>query len=145
MKRAAAQQGFFGLDGIALYAVVALAAALVLSWAGTGLAIWHLEGKAEAADRRAAEALAARAAEEQSRRGFEAASTACSAGVDLLKRRADAVEAMGAKVAAQNRELSKSVQAHVQALLSRPRPAGMDVCQAMLKELDDEIDHRAPR
>lgn len=139
------QAGFFPIEGAALYLVVGLAVALVLTIAGSSAAIWFLDRKLDAANDRAEKAAAALAKEEQSRKGFEAAASACSASVQAMATRARNAEARYNQADGERQGLSKAVQSHIQAVLNRPRPAGMSECEAMKKELDDEIDYRAAR
>lgn len=135
----------FALAGPMLYLVVALGVALALSWAGAGLAVWWLDGKLETANARATKAEAARAAEEQSRKGFQAAAGSCSASVAALERRAASAELAYTRKQGESQALSSAVQAHINALLNRPRPAGLSECDAMRGELDAEVDYRAAR
>ena len=139
------QRGFFGITGVAIYVIIGLSIALALSWAGSGLAIWYLDGKAEKAQEKATAAESARAKEEQSRKGFEAAAGACTASVTALQKRAADAEAAYAKGQGVSQGLSAAVQGHINAMLNRPRPAGLDECGAMKYELAAEIDHRAAR
>lgn len=128
-----------------MYLVIAMAAALVLSWTGAGLATWYLDGKAEAAEGRARAAQAALGAERQARETSNEVARACSASVGALQAAGRAAEERLESQKATSRQLTTSVQAHVQAMLNRPRDPGLDECQAMKKELDDEIDYRARR
>jgi len=125
--------------------VVALGVTIVLSWAGSGLAIAWLNGKVETAQKAEKKAVAALAAEEQSRKGFEAAGLACSASVERLEAEAEKrVLEHQAKLAA-SRKQTAAAESYVDQLLATPRASGLDECQAMKKELDDEIDRRAAR
>ena len=140
MRSRSRQRGF--LSGIAMYVVIALGVALALSWAGAGIGFWFLDGKLEAANERATIATAALAKEEQSRKGFEAAAGACSASVGRLEARASAAEAAFAKRKGESEALTGVVQNHINAMLNRPRPEGLSICESMLKELDAEIEWR---
>jgi hypothetical protein len=139
------QAGFLGLEGAAMYLVISMAVLLAASWAGSGVAIWYLDGKVEAANGRATAAAAAQAKEEQSRKGFQAAGEACSASVELLERTAADAQTEANKRRAESQQLAAAVQGHINAMLNRPRQAGLDECQAIKRELDDEIDYRAGR
>lgn len=144
MRRIALQQGFLGLDGAAMYLVIAMAVLLVSSWAASAGAMWWLNAQAKTARSEATEAKAAQARETQARQGFQAAGAACSASVDAAKTRADAAEAALEAQAAAARSRTARTQTYIQSLLAAQRPAGLDECQAMQKELNDEIDHRHP-
>ena len=100
-------------------------------------------GREGAARKQAAAAESARAKEEQSRKGFQASAEACGASVAAMEARAKTAEAAYAKQKGLSAGLTNAVQAHISALLNQPRPAGLSECDAMKKELDDEIDHRA--
>lgn len=137
------QAGF--IQGPTLYLVIGLATALVLSWAGSGLAIWYLDRQVETARQDAQDARDALAKEQASRKTFEAAAGACSAGVDKLKAEADRKEKEHAASQAKSNQATTLALNTIQKILTAPRPPGMDECQAMKKELDDEIDRRHPR
>jgi len=128
------QQGIFGLEGVQLYAMAGLAAALLVA----GIAIKYLDSKVDAAE-------GARAKEEQSRKGFQTAAEACSESVTKLQAAAKERDALYAKGLAGSRAKTTAAEAQIAALLSERRPAGMSECDAMKKELDDEIDRRAAR
>jgi hypothetical protein len=141
----ARQLGFFGLEGVALYAVIGLAITLAMTLAGSSLAIWYLDGKVQAAEKRTTEAVAARAAEEQSRRGFQAAGAACSASVEALVQAGRERDARHQAELERSRKATQQAQATADAIRTSPRPAGMNECDATRKELDDEVDRRAAR
>jgi len=110
-----------------------------------GIAIKYLDSKVDAANERAAQAEGARAKEEQSRKGFQTAAEACSESVTKLQAAAKERDALYAKGLAGSRAKTTAAEAQIAALLSERRPAGMSECDAMKKELDDEIDRRAAR
>ena len=139
------QRGFFGLTGVAMYAVIGLSIALALSWAASGAAIWYLDGKVDKANEKAQEAAAALGKEEQSRQGFQAAAKSCSDSVADLEARATKAELAYAKGQGRSQALTGEVQGHITALLNRPRPEGLDECQATLRELNEEVAWRAER
>lgn len=142
MKR---QRGIAIPAALVLPIIVALGVTILLSWAGSGLAIAWLNGKVETAQKAEKEALAALAAEEQSRKGFQAAGIACSASVEAMAAEAaKRVAEHEAKLLA-SRKQTAAAESYVDQLLATPRAAGLDECQAMKKELDDEIDRRAAR
>jgi hypothetical protein len=135
------QQGIFGLEGVQLYAMAGLAAALLVA----GIAIKYLDSKVDAANERTAQAQAALGKEEQSRKGFQAAAGECSESVTKLQAAAKERDALYAKGLAGSRAKTTAAEAQIAALLSVRRPEGMSECDAMKKELDDEIDRRAAR
>jgi hypothetical protein len=135
------QRGILGLEGVQLYAMAGLAAALLVA----GIAIKYLDSKVDAANERTAQAQAALGKEEQSRKGFEAAAGACSDSVSRLEREAKAQKAAFALRQEASKAQTASAEAQIAALLSKRRPEGMSECDAMKKELDDEIDRRAAR
>jgi hypothetical protein len=100
-----------------MYLVIAMAVLLVSSWAASAGAMWWLNAQAKTARSEATEAKAAQARETQARQGFQAAGA---------------------------RSRTARTQTYIQSLLAAQRPAGLDECQAMQKELNDEIDHRHP-
>lgn len=133
------------LEGPMLYLMVALGVALAASLAAGGGAAWYLDGKLEKANGRATAAEAARAAEEQSRQGFQAAGAACSASLDKLTTAQAAMEKLwAAQMKASEAKTAKAEQT-VKEILASHRPAGMDECTATRKELDNEVDRRATR
>ena len=133
------------LEGPMLYVMVGLGVALAASWAASGAAIWYLDGKVEKAQGEATEAKAARAKEQQSREGFQAAASACDAGVRGLQADAEAREAAWERRLNGSREETAQAEELVKAIIARQRPAGMDECTAARKELDDEVDRRRPK
>ena len=135
------QQGIFGLEGVQLYAMAGLAAALLVA----GIAIKYLDSKVDAANERAIQTEGARAKEEQSRKEFQVAAAACSESVTKLQAAAKERDALYAKGLAGSRAKTTAAEAQIAALLSGRRPEGMSECDAMKKELDDEIDRRATR
>lgn len=140
------QRGFIlGLQGLAMYLVLGLAIGWGLTIAGSGAAIWYLDSKVEKADKKAQDARDALAKEQASRKTFEAAAGACSAGVDKLKAEADRKEKEHAANQAKSTQTTTIAMNTIQKILTAPRPQGMDECAAMKKELDDEIDRRHPR
>ena len=145
MKARGCQQGFVGLSGVALYAVVALGAALLLSWAGSGVALWWLDAKLEAANKRAQEAGEARASEEQSRNGFQAAAGSCSASVARLAAAGEARDRLWAEQLGRSAAQREKAEGEAALILSGQRKAGEDECAAMKRGLDEEIDSRASR
>jgi len=122
---------------------LAIALALVIS--GSGMALWWMDGKVEAANARATTAVEGRAKEEQSRKGFESAATSCSASVAALKLADEERDKAYQASLAQSRRQTLDMEASLTLLLTAPRPAGLDECQATFKELNDEIDDRHPR
>ena len=121
-----------------------LVALLVAVTAGSGLALWWMDGKVEAANKRTTQAVEDRGKEEQSRKGFQSAATSCGASVVALRlenKKRDAVFQAGL---ARSRRQTADAEAALNTLLSAPRPPGLDECQATFKELDDEIDDRHP-
>lgn len=124
------------------YLLLGMAIALALTVAGAGLAIWYLDGKLERANAALLAEERAHGHEIQARAQWQAQAVSC--GKATLQREKLALAADGAyqKASAENRELSKAVQAHIQAMLSRPRTTGLNECQAMKEELDAEIDRR---
>jgi hypothetical protein len=135
------QRGFLGLVGVQIYVMLALAAALALSWA----AIWYLDGKVDAANENTRKAEGERAKEEQSRLGFQATAASCSAGTaELAKRAADAEKAFKDKKA-ESDKYSHAVAAYITDLLTSQRPAGLDECAATRAHQDAEVDRRAVR
>lgn len=139
----ARQQGF--LQGPAMYAVVGLGAALAISWAAAGIGAWYLTGQADKARAETVKAREALAKEEQSRATFQGAAKACSTGVETMDRLAKEQRQAYEAAASASRKEADGVRAYVNDLLTRPRPAGLDECQATLKELNDEIDRRTTR
>ena len=127
------------------YIVIGLAIALALTIAGSGLAIWFLDRKLEKAEEGRREAVSALAKEEQSRKGFEAVAAICSASTEKLERRAGAAEKALAASKGQSEALTGAVQAHIQALLTNSRKPGEGECDAMKRNLDEEIDLRAAK
>lgn len=137
------QAGF--LEGPALYLVAALGTALLLSWAGAGLALWWQDGKLTAAQERATRAEALRAAEEQSRKGFQAAAGACSEGVGRLAALGAARDRLWGAQLARSAAQAEAAQAEAATLLQGQRRAGESECEAMKRGLDEEIDRRHKR
>lgn len=142
--RARAQLGFlFGLQGVAMYAVIGLAVALALTIAGSGMAIWYLDGKVEKAEKATRQAKEDLGREEQSRRQHEAAAVACSDSVEALARAGKAREDAFRQAMQVSRAATATAEKVINEVLTTTRPAGLDECGAMKKELDDEIDRRA--
>lgn len=139
------QRGFLGLSGLALYAVIGLSVALALSWAASGAAFWWLDGKLGEANERATQAAAARAAEEQSRLGFQAAASTCGASVKALAASGDRRDALWAKQLGASAAKTEAAEGKAAEILSRQRPAGQTECDAIKDELNAEIDRRALR
>lgn len=140
------QRGFiFGLQGLAMYLVLGLAIGWGLTIAGSGAAIWYLDGKVEKANKNAQDARDAQVKEEASRKTFEAAAAACSAGVDEIKAAAEKKIKEHQAGQAKSQQATTTALNTIQSILTSQRPAGLDECQAMKKELDDEIDRRRPR
>jgi len=122
-----------------------LAIALALVIAGSGMALWWMDGKVEAANARAAQAREDRGKEEQSRKGFQSAATSCSESVAAMKLADEAKDKVYQTGLAQSRRQTADMESSLTLLLTAPRPAGLDECQATFKELNDEIDDRHPR
>ncbi len=142
MKR---QRGsIFGLDGLAMYLVIGLAAGWALTIAGSSVAIWYLDGKVDKANDRATKGAEDLGKETTSRQGFEAAAKACTAGVEAVEAAAAQKVKDAAAIAVASQKATASAQSTITQILSRPRPPGLDECQATLKELNDEIDRRNP-
>lgn len=139
----AKQRGF--LEGPALYLCLALGVALLLSWAGSGLAFWWLDGKLESANKRAQEAGEARASEEQSRKGFEAAAGSCSRSVERLAASGAARDRLWGEQLGRTAAAKEKAEGEATAILAGQRKAGEDECTAMKRGLDEEIDSRAAR
>jgi len=122
----------------------ALAIALALVLAGSGTAIWYLDGKLTTANARASAAESSRAKEEQSRKGFEAAAITCGESVAKLKATADSIVRGYQNRLKASLAQTASAEALVATILSKDRPVGLDECAATKKELDDEIERRHP-
>lgn len=133
------------IEGAMLYLIVGLAVALAASLAAGAGTAWYLDGKVDQATARATKAEGARAAEEQSRLGFQAAAGACSASLDVLQKAGEARDRERAKALYASQEATATAEEEVKRLLQRTRPAGMDECTAARKELDDEVDRRHRR
>lgn len=122
--------------------IQALAIALLMVTAGSGIAIWWLDGKADAANARATRAIEDRGKEEQSRKGFEATARKCGESVAALQAAAKSlVDGYQKRLKASQGQTAKA-EALVNELLSKERPAGLDECQATVLELDQEIERR---
>jgi len=140
------RQRGFALTGAAMYLVVALAVALALSWAGSGLAIWWMDGKIDAANAKFEEEKEAHGRSKQGLSQWKETADECSRKTEELgKTAADAlatqkVAAQKALAAAQKGKLAAEQEA--ERIRNAPRPAGMTECDAMKKELSDEIDRR---
>jgi hypothetical protein len=119
-----------------------LAFALALTIAGSGLALWWMDGKLEAAKEEAAQAREDRGKEEQSRKGFEAAATKCSASVAGIQAAAKALVEGYQKRLKTSQAQTAQAEGLVDQLLSARPAAGLDECQATFFELDQEIDRR---
>ena len=140
------QRGFIpGATGVAVYVIIGLAIALALTIAGSGMAIWFLDRKLEKAEEGRREAVSALAKEEQSRKGFQATAASCSAGTAALEARASTAEQKLAASKGQSEALTGAVQAHIRALLTAGRKPGEGECEAMKRNLDEEIDLRAAK
>lgn len=123
----------------------ALAIVLVVVSACGGFALWWMDGKVEAANARAAQAVEDRGKEEQSRKGFEAAATSCGESVGKLL--ASAVKQKKDYEARLKESRAETAEAEAirDQILARARPDGMSECDATFQELNNEIDRRAPK
>ncbi len=138
------QRGFFGLEGVALYAVVGLTIALALSWAGAGAAIWYLDGKVTRANEKATASAVQAGKEEQSRLGFQAAAVECGKATE---RRAEVANAEAARRRGElkdERARTAALQGEVDDLMTKQRKPGEDQCTAARRIFDDEIRRRHP-
>lgn len=120
----------------------ALAWILAATIAASGAALWWMDGKLEAANRRAESMKEDLGKEEQSRKGFEAAATNCGKSVLALQAAAKSLVDGYQKRLKASQGLTTKAEALVAELLSKERPAGLDECQATFLELDQEIDRR---
>lgn len=122
---------------------VGIAAGVAL--AAAGAVIWVQDGKIEARDKTIQTLREDLGKETQARGQWQAQAGSCSASVDRLHNLA-AKQAEAAQAAREGAQRArKEADDLVAEILTAPRPAGQDECQAMQKELDDEIDRRHPR
>jgi len=120
----------------------ALAILLLAVSAGSGFALWWMNGRAVAAEERATQAREDRGKEEQSRKGFEAAAQKCVASVAAMQAAAKSlIDGYQKRLKASQGQTAKA-EALVNELLTKERPAGLDECQATFLELDQEIERR---
>lgn len=139
------QKGFIlGLQGLAMYLVIGLAAGWALTIAGSSMAIWYLDGKVDKANTRATKAAEDLGKETTSRKNHEAAAAACNAGVEAVEAAAAQRVKNAEKGAVASRAATATAEITIREILTRPRDAGSTECQATLKELNDEIDRRHP-
>lgn len=120
----------------------ALAIILIVVSAGAGAALWWMDGKVEAANARATQAVEDRGKEEQSRKGFEAAARKCGESVTALQTASKSLLAAHEKRRKAAEAQTAKAEALVLELLSKERPKGLDECQATVAQLDEEIDRR---
>ena len=140
------QRGFIlGLQGMAMYLVIGLAIGWALTIAGSWMAIWYLDGKVDKAQKEAQQIAKDLGKETTSRKGFEAAAAACTAGVEAVEAEAARKVKDAERAAVVSRAATATAEITIRDILNRPRPQGLDECQATIKELDDEIDRRHPR
>lgn len=128
-----------GGGAIGAYIIIALLAALGLTITGASIAVWYLDGKVESAQARERKTASEVGMLRTEREQHKAAAAACSASVAALGDRQKGRDAKVDAALSAAAVASASMQKGVQAILSAQRPAGMSECDAMKKELDDEI------
>lgn len=125
--------------------LIALLVLLAASWAGAGVALWYLNRELALAREASQTAQKALAREEQARAQWKGQASACSAATARLeaaaRRQLEAWQA-GDKG---RQEATAAVEQHVNRLLAGQRRPGEGECDAMKRELDDEIRRRAAR
>lgn len=139
------QLGFVIPAGLVIPLVAGLGVALLLSWAGSGLAVAYFKGQVSTLEGKVAELREAIGKESQSRAQFQASAAECSKSVSLLAAEGERNRKAFEKGLPASRSLSRLADEVADRILSQQRPAGLDECQAMLKELNDEIDRRKAR
>jgi hypothetical protein len=121
------------------YIVVGLAIVLL----GALGVLWVVDGRWADEIEAHGKTKQALAREQQSRAAFQASAATCSESVDALAREGKANREAFQRGLAHSRQQTDTANATAQKILAAGRPAGLDECGAMRKELDDEIARRA--
>jgi len=114
---------------------MAIAAALVIGY--QQLQIGNLQDRVVELERQ-------KAGETQARSQWQEAAQKCTASVGALQARQAAQRRAYEAQLAVAKEATAHAQGQARAILSAPRPPGLDECQAARAELDAEIDRRRP-
>lgn len=122
-----------------------LGVALALSWLGSGIALTYFRGQVTTLEGQVSELREAIGKEAQSRAQFQGAAAACTKSVNALLAEGEANRAAFLKGLPASQAATRQSNAIADRILSQLRPAGLDECQAMLKELNSEIDRRKGR